>query len=303
MTPGLTPDLLARLHRQSTATAWRVPLDTFGQALESSMARAFAGQDATARDVEQYAAALHLDDLALACACAAGDEEAWRHFIETYRPVLYRTADALEPGGGARDLADALYGDLFGLGGRDGARQSLFRYFHGRSSLATWLRAVLSQRHVDRHRERRRTEPLPDEESAGRPIAPAATPHPDRTRFLLLMRTALAWALARLTPPDRCRLACYYAQQMTLAQVGRLLGEHEATVSRNVARTRRERRQAVEHYLKDDARLGDAAIDECFRSVAEDAGDLDLVELLGAVHDTAGPRKESPAGRSTRGTP
>ena len=35
---------------------------------------------------------------------------------------------------------------------RAGERQSLFRYFHGRSSLTTWLRAVLAQRHVDRLR-------------------------------------------------------------------------------------------------------------------------------------------------------
>ena len=42
-----------------------------GQALESSVARAFAGQDDTARAVEQYASALHLDDLALAPSCRA----------------------------------------------------------------------------------------------------------------------------------------------------------------------------------------------------------------------------------------
>ena len=44
--------------------------------------------------------------------------------------------------------------------------RSLFRYFHGRSSLTTWLRAVLAQRYVDRLRTIRRTEALPDEESA-----------------------------------------------------------------------------------------------------------------------------------------
>jgi DNA-directed RNA polymerase specialized sigma24 family protein len=41
-----------------------------------------------------------------------------------------------------------LYADLYS--------KSLFRYFQGRSSLATWLRAVLSQRYVDRIRANRR---------------------------------------------------------------------------------------------------------------------------------------------------
>ena len=91
-------------------------------------------------------------DLALACACAAGDERAWEHFISVQRPVLYRAADALDPSGAARELADSLYADLYGLRDGGGGHASLFRYFHGRSSLSTWLRAVLAQRHVDRLR-------------------------------------------------------------------------------------------------------------------------------------------------------
>ena len=48
-----------------------------------------------------------------------------------------------------------------------------FRYFHGRSSLSTWLRAVLSQRHVDRLRSARRQDPLPEDEAPGAIPAPS----------------------------------------------------------------------------------------------------------------------------------
>ena len=105
----------------------------------------------------------HGADLELARRCAAGDEQAWQRFMTEYRPLLYRAADALEPGGGARDLADALYADLYGLPQGDRDRRSLFAYFHGRSSLATWLRAVLAQRYIDRLRAARRLQPLPDD--------------------------------------------------------------------------------------------------------------------------------------------
>src|SRR2546430_16826750 len=88
---------------------------------------------------------VHANDLALASACATGDEAAWERFIREYRPILYRAADALDSTGRARELADALYADLYGLG----ERQSLFRYYQSRSSLATWLRAVLAQRYID----------------------------------------------------------------------------------------------------------------------------------------------------------
>ena len=153
--------LVERLHRQAHGERWRVPPERFARALEASAGRAFAGRTPDARELERYLTSLHLEDLALACACASGDEPAWEHFVLVQRPLLYRAADSLDPGGGARDLADSLYADLFGLGDHAGERQSLFRYFHGRSSLTTWLRAVLAQRHIDRLRTRRRLEALP----------------------------------------------------------------------------------------------------------------------------------------------
>ena len=138
----------------------------------------------------------------------------------------------MDASGNARDLVDGLYGDLFGARSNGGERQSLFRYFHGRSSLATWLRAVPSQRLVDRARERRRLEPLPSDDGEGAVVAASNNPAPERSRFVTLMREALMIEIAALAATERVRLGCYYAQQMTLAQIGRLLGEHEATVSR-----------------------------------------------------------------------
>jgi RNA polymerase sigma factor (sigma-70 family) len=196
--------------------------------------------------------------------------------------VLYRSADALEPGGGAREVADALYADLFGLTERHGRRQSLFRYFHGRSSLATWLRAVLSQRFVDRVRTRRRVEALPDHEDATPAEFTAPQPDPDRSRYLALMCAALTAALGRLTDRDRLRMMLYYAQQLTLSQAGKLLNESEATVSRQLARTRTALRTDVELQLEKESGLNAAEIAQCFESVAQDTGPLDISVLLGS---------------------
>jgi RNA polymerase sigma-70 factor (ECF subfamily) len=272
--------LVERIHRQAKAERWRVRQDRFARALESSARRAFAGRSPTSRELEEYLGSLHLEDLALACACAAGDDEAWEHFVLEQRPLLYRAADALDPSGGSRDLADSLYADLFGLRSGDGERQSLFRYFHGRSSLTTWLRAVLAQRHVDRLRISRRLEPLPDDDSALALRAPARAIEPERDRYLGLMKDALTRALAGLPARDRLRLACYYAQELTLAETGKILGEHEATASRALARTRLAIRRAVEHDLREKAGLTGAEIARCFESIAEDAGPLSVHEML-----------------------
>ena len=239
-------------------------------------------------------------DLDLARRCADGDERAWERFVLEYRPLLYRAADALDPSGGARDLADALYADLYGLKEQRGVRQSLLSYYHGRSSLATWLRAVLAQRFVDRIRAGRRIEPLPDEQiGAGEEVARLAMtvardPNPDRRGYLSVVRRALRAAIARLSDRDRLRLSLYYREDLTLAQTARALGEHEGTASRQLARTRRELRSDVERQLRDDAGFTPAQTAECFASASEDAGHLDLEELF----ETAVESKKRVADRS-----
>jgi RNA polymerase sigma-70 factor (ECF subfamily) len=296
----IDPKLVDRLFRQAHGERWRVSPDRFARALEASAERMFAGAHADARGLERYLSSLHLEDLALACACAAGDDQAWEHFVLEQRPHLYRAADALDSSGGARDLADSLYADLFGLGNREGVRQSLFRYFHGRSSLTTWLRAVLAQRHVDRLRAHRRLDALPDEDASDALAVPPRPIEPERERDLTLMERALAHAVEGLAPRDRLRLACYYAQSMTLAQTGRMLGEHEATASRQLARTRGAIRTAVEKQLKAEAGLTEAEIAECFASVAADAGPLDVRDMLGVVSSEVPEVASDPSVRSAR---
>ena len=119
--------IVERLHRKARGDRWSLPIEVFASALETSARRAFASSSADSRQLDRYFDALHLEDLALACACALGSDAAWEHFIREYRPSLYRAADAIDPTGGARDLADSLYGERFGLDVRDGERRSHFR--------------------------------------------------------------------------------------------------------------------------------------------------------------------------------
>jgi DNA-directed RNA polymerase specialized sigma24 family protein len=110
---------------------------------------------------------------------------------------------------------------------------------------------------VDAIRARRRHDPLPEDDEAH--AIPSRSPppaDPDRMRYRALLQRGLKLAISMLAPRDRLRLACYYTQQLTLAQTGRVLGEHEATASRQLTRTRREIRQALERHLKTDAGLG-----------------------------------------------
>ncbi len=289
-------DRLQRLRERARADRWKVPAEVFSNALERSAEKTFAGRQPADGELDRYYDSLHLEDLALACACAMGREDAWNHFVAEFRPAMYRAADAIDPSGGAREIAESLYAELFGLREKDGIRQSVFRYFHGRSSLGTWLRSLVSQRFIDRHRETRRLEPLTEAEPAA-PRSSVSEADLDRAKYVAAMRAALAAAIAALDSRARLRLACYYAQEMTLAAIGKLTREHEATVSRQLARTRRATREDVERRLRDDSGFSPAAIEECFASMVGDSGDLDLALWLGT------PRKDQEVDRSRDGDP
>jgi RNA polymerase sigma-70 factor (ECF subfamily) len=280
----IDPALLRLLYRQSGAGRWALRDADFSAALERSAGQRFAGTVPQAAELQQYLESLRLEDLALACACARGSEPAWEHFVREYRPILLRIASHGQQTDRARDVADSIYAELYGLDERDGTRRSLFDYFHGRSTLAGWLKAVVAQRLVDKARAARRFEPLPDDNSAAlatadRGEAAAFELEPDRERHLGLVRQALGAAIAGLDARDRLRLTLYYAQDMKLAAIGRVLGESEATASRKLERTRAGLRSAIERRLREVDRLTDDEVAQCFDHARTDPA-FDLARTL-----------------------
>ena len=273
------PDALAReLHRESGAAAWDVSLTTLTQRLTVSAASRFKS-GATASELESYLRALRLNDLALACACASGHHGAWEHFVREMRPALYAAARAIAKPDDARELADSLYAQLFGVDAKGQQRRSLLDYYHGRARLSTWLRTVLAQRHIDAVRQRARTVPL--DEDAEEPASGPPAADPDVRENVGRVQRALNDTVDALDPRDRLRLRLYYAQRLTLARIGRALGEHEATASRNLERVRRTLRQEVERRLKEAHGLDAAAVAVCVQQAVE-APNLDLSHVLAA---------------------
>jgi RNA polymerase sigma factor (sigma-70 family) len=296
--------LLECLYAQSQAGRWWVPRERFAAALERSARKALPPGAVTPQRLQEYLGALHLEDLALATACAEGCEAAWEHFFIAYRAYLRAAAAAIlrcDAGSAeACDLADSLFSELYGVADGKGSERSLFRYFHGRSSLKTWLRAVLAQRHVDAIRAGRRFEELGEDDAGdGRPmtlLGPPVQPRdPHRERSVAFFTRALHTALEGLEPREKERLRLYYAEEKTLAEIGRLLGEHESSVSRHLDQARRDLRQSVEEFLRHgmgaangcaaQPSLSDAEIALCFEYCAGDIP-IDLEKLL--------PRPKSP---------
>lgn len=288
--PADFASVLERCWRKADAPAeWDLSKDEFQRLLERSASQKLSGELPEREALEAYLESLHVADLALAGACSVGNAAAWDVFVARYRPELYRAARAIAGESQGRELADSLYAELFGLRESEGRRKSLFNYFHGRSKLGTWLRAVLAQRYVDEVRRASRMDPLEDPARDGQnetvaakgPAPPSAGPDPERARFLAMLQGVVTTVLAALDSRDRLRLAYYYVNQLTLAQIGKLLGEHEATVSRKLERTRREVRKRVESSLREEKKLSEAQLLSCLEYAREE-WPFDLTNTLSA---------------------
>ena len=274
------------LQRAAMPADWQLSPERIQRTLERSVAHRFANAPPNdARTIQGYLDSLHAADLALACACSNGNAAAWDSFVAQYRPELYRAARAIAGEAASRELADSLYAELYGLREVAGQRKSLFDYFLGRSKLTTWLHAILAQRHVDACRRARHTESLDDDSDSGDRVSLAApTPlasDPERERYLAMLQGVLLAALGTLEAGDRLRLAYYYVEGLTLAQIGRLVGEHEATASRKLERTRRDVRKQVEAALRREKKLSDAQLRLCYEYAREE-WPFDLTQALSA---------------------
>ncbi len=275
--------------RAAVPSEWDLSAEQFQRSLERSAAHRFSGKLPEPKTLHAYFDTLHVADLALAAACAAGNGPAWDVFVTRYRPELYRAAQAIAGESQGRELADSLYADLFGLREAQGRRKSLLEYFDGRSKLGTWLRAVLARRHVDEVRRISRTASLDepaaesqDETASARMLASPPVPSdPDRAHFLAMLQASLTAVLSSLDSRDRLRLGYYYVNELTLAQIGKLLGEHEATVSRKLGRTRHAVRKRVETSLREEKKLSDAQLLSCLEYAREE-WPFDLTQALSA---------------------
>ena len=278
-------DSIERLYRQSGAERWKLAPDAFAEALYRSYARRHErGPDfASVDQVEAFLDSLFVDDLALAAACREGNDGAWREFLAKYRMVAEGAARALiSDATAARELADSLYADLYGLRQNHGARNSPLDRYHGRSPLSAWLRTVIARRAADLWRATKIHEPMDDaaERSINHAACEPQAPHdPQRGRYLAMLCDSLQRTIAKLPPSDRLRISYYYLQGLTLAQIGSLMGEHESTISRKLAQTRSQIREHVETNLRDEYRLSAEQIGACFEYATED-WPFNLAEVL-----------------------
>jgi RNA polymerase sigma-70 factor, ECF subfamily len=249
-------------------------------------------EEPSAEAVNQFIDGLHADDLCLVVACERGDEAAWRELVEKYGATVRSAARSASSNEElAEDLAQSIWAELYGLrvrAGGAGRPTGKIAYYSGRGSLGGWLRAVVGQLAVDQHRKTSRLVQTEEDADFDRltqdaqrhmsegPSLQVAALDPEQAlaegRAARDVEEALARAIKELEAEDRLLVKLYYFDGLRLREAGAVLGVHEATASRRLARVHTEIRQRVEAIL---IKEHGWTRDETARSLAEAASHLD----------------------------
>jgi RNA polymerase sigma-70 factor (ECF subfamily) len=260
-------------------------------AVLTEVAAKYLPADATPRDAADLFGSLRVEELALARACADGQERAWEIFMARYREKLYDIAGYIaKESSAARELADSLYADLYGTTTRDGKRISKLASYTGRGSLEGWLRTVMAQEFVNRFRRQRRLVSLDEESEDGAQFAvndsePVVAVDPR-------VEAATGEVLSRLPAEDRFILASYYLDGRTLAEIGRTLAVHESTISRKLDKLAKSLRKQIFSLLE---RKGMS------RRQAEESLEVDVRDLRLNIRDQVAQETAPPAFSDKKG--
>jgi RNA polymerase sigma-70 factor (ECF subfamily) len=236
------------------------------------------------------------DELCLAIACEKGDEQAWRAFDLEYRHTMQGAARALtKDDAEAEDLIQFVFGELYGVRVDGPKRLSKLAHYSGRGSLGGWLRAVIYQAFIDRKRQTSRFEQveeiadfdrLANEAAAhvnGRLSAPIIQPDEiEDVRLRQATEEAITQAFAEIESRDRLLLNYYYFDDLTLREIGLMMGVHEATISRWLAKAQREVKRKTEEILQRSYGLRRTEVAECLQIAART--ELDVRNLIVDVH-------------------
>ena len=258
--------------------------------------------------IDQFVDGLHADDLCLVIACERGDGPAWAELFEGYGTTVRSAARAASSNeDAAEDLAQSIWAELHGLKTRaDGQPAGKLGYYSGAGSLGGWLRAVVGQLAIDRHRrEARLVQPEEDADldRLAQDVEPDnfgalhSSPSPEEALANKLatadVEKALAQAVSALDSEDRLLMKLYYFDGLRLREAGAVLGVHEATASRRLTRIHREIRERVESILIKEHNWTKA---EASRSLGEIATRLqvEVEPMLAAPNDST--LQGSPAG-------
>jgi RNA polymerase sigma-70 factor, ECF subfamily len=215
----------------------------------------------------------HGNDLYLAFACAQHSQVAWDCFTRIYRKYIHNLTALICPVKSMVDeLAETILTDLF-LPDRSG--RSRIASYDGRTSIATWLRAIIYHRVIN-ERERKVNGMTQFNEDIFEKADEKALLNIEMALrsscYQALIKYSLEQACSELTDRERLMLLLRYDNGLQLGQIGCLFGLHQSTITRQLERVQAKIRQIIVSTLTQKFGFSQAAIDECLAEIVENPG-------------------------------
>jgi RNA polymerase sigma-70 factor (ECF subfamily) len=221
-------------------------------------------------------AAVHVEDLYLACACAARDPGALQRFEDQIVPRVegslagMRIADT-----DRRDALQALRERMLA------AEPAAITKYDGRGPLASWLKVCAVR--IARERTRRERRHVSLDEGIG-DLAPGV-PDPElaylRRRYEHEFRSAFAAAVEAMPPRQRTLLRLSIVDELGIDQIAAIYHVHRATAARRIRDAREELVARTRAEMAAKLQLGPAELDSVLRLILSIA-DVTLRRLLPA---------------------
>lgn len=229
----------------------------------------YLGVNAQRQPALKFVGTLHTRDLYLGLACAHRTDLAWNYFIANYGRYIKSMASYMSSNSdSAIELADDVTVDLFLP---DTSGHSRIASYEGRSSLATWLRVVISHRATN---ERERicnnmdsAENLPD--LADRESLTRINASLRNVRYEHIIADSFNYSCKSLTERERLILLLRYDEKLRLGEIADLLGVHQSTVTRQLLKVYKKLRDEMVEILSSKYHLDRAAIAECEEDILE----------------------------------
>jgi RNA polymerase sigma-70 factor len=216
-----------------------------------------------------FVRSLHTNDLLLALSCATGTDAGWQRFHELYRKylsdlsrhLLGRTPDFDE-------IGETIWIDLFL---RDRSGNSRIASYDGRSSLATWLRVVVSNRVINERQ--RRSLASSNIDAIPEPADPRAHQEVEarliRDRYESMIVLAFKKSIQALSEHETLMVLMRYDEGRQLGEIAKFFSVHQSTITRQLDRLMDRLRNDVRSTLASQCGLNRAQLEECL-SVASD---------------------------------
>lgn len=201
-------------------------------------------------------------DLYLACACAAGDDDALAAFERRFDDAIGSAARGA-PEARRAELRQLLRHKLF-----VGPTAKIGEYL-GRGSLEGWVRVTARRTHLDLTRgiERRRDAPAADETLMDRAAGEDLELEFLKGHYRREFRAAFGEAMQALTPRDRNVLRQHLIHRLSIDEIGAIYDVHRATGARWVQRARGALLAGTRGRMRDRLRIEEDELDSIMRLI------------------------------------